>query len=233
MNAAPSPIVAPGLIAQYDLAYQIAPIILSGGIVGVQGSYAPITSYMGSLAGQPAANGNPPTGARFVPLPGSTLVAQTIGMYPFANQSIAANATIPQPLTISMKMIAPVNTQGGYGSKLSSFTSLATTLKQHNAAGGAYIIATPAYVYTSLVFLTMTDVTSEEVEQQQILWQLDFIAPILTAAGAAAALQGTLLNTLTNGNQINGTPAYSGNPSASPANLPGVVAALSTFGGQL
>jgi hypothetical protein len=162
-------------------------------------------------------------------MPGSTLISQTVATYPFANQAVAANATIQQPLTISLLMIAPVNQPDGYQAKLSIFTSLQNSLQQHNAAGGTYIIATPAFVYSYVIMTAMTDVTpqvsADGGKQVQIMYQLDFIQPLVTSA-ALAAQQGALMQTITNGNKITGPPSYSGNPSSSPANQTGVVASL-------
>jgi len=234
MSVALTPVVtgasAPGRLAQYNLAFQISPIMLVGGIVGTQGQMEPITTYMGSMAGTVDANGNP-VGAIFVPLPGATLIAQAIGEYPFPNQQVAANSTIVQPNIISMEMIAPVNQAGGYATKQSALSGMQSTFAKHNAAGGTYTIATPAFVYYALVMTGMTDVTGEDGRQQQIRWQLDFRQPILTAAGAFAA-QGATMNQITNGSQM-GTPSWSGQTPASPANLPGVTAALAAFGGTL
>ena len=46
--------------------------------------------------------------ANYQPIPGGTLIDQDIGEYPFANQSVAANAVIAKPLKIPMMMICPV-----------------------------------------------------------------------------------------------------------------------------
>lgn len=230
--------LADGYRSQYDLAFQISPIILKGGIASnVQGGLLPITSLTGR-ADQPSK-----VFARYVPLPGSTLISQSVGMYPFANQAIAANATIQQPLTISLAMIAPVNQPGGYLSKLQAFSALQAALAKHNAAGGTYIVATPAFVYMDVLLTAMTDISPEIEEegskQLQIQYQLDFIQPIVTQAEAAAA-QSALMQKITNGSQITGTPSWSGNQASSPANQPGltgalgnVVTALEAFGGAV
>jgi hypothetical protein len=225
--------------AQYDLAFQISPVILQGGIAGVQGNLLPITFLT---------DPEPPTNldeafAHYLPLPGSTLISQAVATYPFANQSVAANATIQQPLTISLMMIAPVNQRGGYLTKLSAFSNMQKQLALHNSRGGTYIVATPAYIYNYMLLTAMTDVTpevsAEDGKQCQLQWQLDFIQPILTQEGAQNALNG-LMRTITNGNQITQPIGWSGNPSSSPANLPGVTgalgnitAAVSAFGGTL
>lgn len=206
---------------QYDLAFQVSPIILQNGIAdAVQGSLMPITMLTG---------GSPQTideaFATFLPMPGGTLISQSVGMYPFANQAVAANATIQQPLTLSMVMIAPVNQRGGYLTKLQTFSALQRSLALHNSAGGMYIVATPAYIYQNMLMLTMTDITPDDVKQKQIEWQLDFVQPILTVEGAAAA-QSSLMQKITQGGKILAPLSWSGNLSSSPANLPGNVGAL-------
>ena len=214
-------------ITQYDLAFQISPIILVGGITAkAQGGISPITTYTGGPPATPEE-----AFASYLPLPGSTLISNAAGMYPFATQQIAANALIQQPLTLSMKMIAPVNQPGGYLAKLGLFSALQSSLEQHNATGGMYIVATPAFVFNDLVMLTMTDIT-DDGQQQQVTWQLDFIKPILTLAGAAAA-ENNFISKVSGGGQFTGTPGWSGNPQALDGSLSGVTAALATFGGTL
>lgn len=194
--------------AAYDLAYQVSPIILQGGIfpTGVQ---MPIIALYGQqnllLSVVNAVTGANPSPSQFfatyLPLPNSTLIANQVGMYPFANRQVAANAVIQQPLTISMLMIAPVNQPGGYLIKQATFTALQGTLAQHNAAGGTYTVNTPAFPYTNLLMTGMSDVTSGEGKQKQIEWQLDFIQPLITQSQAAQA-QSSLMALLTTGGQI-------------------------------
>jgi len=226
--------------AQYDLAFQVSPIILQGGIVkGAQGALLPITFL--TSATPPASLDD--AFAHYLPMPGSTLISQSVATYPFANQAIAANATIQQPLTISLMMIAPINQPGGYLTKLSMFSNLQKQLALHNSSGGTYIVATPAFIYNYMLLTSVTDATpevsAEDGKQVQIQYQFDFIQPVLTAEGAQAALNG-LTQRLTNGNQIAQPIGWSGNPSSSPADQPGVAgalanvtAAVSAFGGNL
>jgi hypothetical protein len=188
---------------KYDQAYQNSPIILSGGIVsGVSGGMMPITS----LLNQP--HSSPDDYIRFLPIPGGNLISNSVGMYPFANQQVAANAIIQQPLSISLLMIAPVRDSGGYSAKQALLTGLRTSLNNHNSAGGLYNIATPAYLYTYCVMTAMTDVTGGDTKQKQVTWQLDFIQPIVTVAGAKSAMSG-LMQKLTNGSKVT-TPNHSG-----------------------
>ncbi len=219
-----------GAMAAYNLAYQTCPIILVGGIVGGQGGMAPITQYL-----PPNADGSP--AATFMPVAGGTMISQSVSMFPFANQSVAANATIQQPLTISLLMVAPVNQPGGMRAKLPTFSALQSALINHNALGGTYIVVTPACIYYNTLMTNMVDVTAEGT-QKQIEFQIDFIQPLITKQAAQGA-QSALLQKISNGQKI-GTPAWSGQQPSSPANLPGVVGALAnvetaleTLGGSL
>lgn len=200
--------------AAYDLAYQVSPIILQGGVFPT-GTQVPIIQLYGQQSLLlSVVNGitSPGTGldffATFLPLPGSTLISNQVGMYPFANRQVAANAVIQQPLTLSMLMIAPVNQPGGYLIKQATFTALQGTLAQHNAAGGTYTVNTPAFPYTNLLMTGMSDVTSGEGKQKQIEYQLDFIQPLITQAQAAQA-QSSLMSALTAGTQVT-LPNWSG-----------------------
>jgi hypothetical protein len=169
--------------------------------------------------------------ARYVPLPGSTLINNQVGMYPFADQYVAANAIIVQPLTLSMLMIAPVNQPGGYSQKQSFFTSLQNALYQHSVKGGTFNVATPAYLYQNLIMTGMTDVTHGETQQQQIQWQLDFIQPLLTLAGTTAAQNNTFSKVSSGASFPPGPIGWSGNPQAqNPSITGGLSSALGVSG---
>jgi hypothetical protein len=232
--------------AQYNLAFQVSPIILQGGIAAsAQGGLLPIIALYGQLGlfGSTTTdeNGRPTTVppasadqffAQYMPLPGSTLINNAVGMYPFANQQVAANAIIQQPLTLSMLMIAPVNQPGGYLTKLSTFTALQGSLQAHSAAGGTFSVATPAFVFSNLIMTGMTDITHGDGNQPQIEWQLDFIQPLLTIQAAAAA-QSALMAKISSGGQINGTPAWSGSINSAYVATAGLTGAVKQFGGTL
>ena len=222
---------AQGAIAQYDLAYQVSPIILVGGIAsGAQGGALPIVFLYNQLALLNDPTTDPSVFfARYVPLPGSTLISNQVGMYPFANQEVAANAIIVQPLTLSMMMICPVNQPGGYSQKRSLLTSFQNSLYNHSIQAGTFSVATPAYVYNGLILTGMTDVTHGDSQQQQIEWQLDFIQPLLTLQGAAAA-QSNLMSKISSGASFPAGPVgWSGNPQAqNPSVTGGIPGALGT-----
>jgi hypothetical protein len=197
----------PAAASLYDLAFQVSPIILVGGIASnTLGGMLPIIALTGQSAAfaQGALSGGLSTDdffARFVPIPGSTLVNQTVATYPFANQAIAANATIQQPLNISLRMIAPVKDSAGYLTKLAIWTSLQNSLVAHNAAGGTYTVATPWYIYTNCLLTVVTDTTGGDTKQQQIFAQWDFFQPLVTQQAATSALNG-LMSKLNGGAQV-------------------------------
>jgi len=192
----------------YDLAFQVSPIILVGGIASNSiGGMLPIIGLVGQsaafLQGALSSSGFSLDAffARFVPVPGATIINQQISSYPFANQQVAANATIQQPLNISLHMIAPVKETAGYLTKLAIFTSLQSSLQAHNAAGGTYTIATPARIYTNCILTAMTDITGGDHKQQQIIWQLDFVQPLVTKQAAGSAYN-ALMAKLNGGSQV-------------------------------
>lgn len=207
--------ISPGLAA-YKLAFQLSPIILTGGAAGlIPGGMLPIISLTeavnfttGLLSG-----GDLPDldsfFANFQPIPGSTIIDNQVGEYPFANQRVAGNAIISQPLVVSLRMICPVRNPLGYAAKLATMMSLQATLASHNNSGGTYTIATPSYFYTNCIMTGMKDVTGGESKQAQIVWQLDFRQPLLTLEEAAQA-QNSLMSKISSGTAIDGQPTWSG-----------------------
>jgi hypothetical protein len=240
--------VSPAYIA-FKMACEISPIILTGGIATALGGAIPIVALtetpLGILSGIASAGSNPLAGAlnslvagtsgagidqtldnffaRYVPVTGGSLIKNQVATYPFANQAVAANAIIAQPLNISMKMLCPVNTIAGYPIKLATITALQATLAQHNNQGGLYSVVTPSFIYTNCILTDMRDVSSGETRQAQYAWQLDFFQPLVTLQAATQALNG-LMQTLTNGTAVNGTPGAAtglsiGNPTSAISNV--------------
>ncbi len=150
-------------------------------------------------------------------------------MYPFANQTVAGNAIIREPLTLSMLMIAPVNRPQGYASKLATWTALQGSLSAHCAAGGTFSVATPAFIYNNLILTGMSHLPTPEGHKQMVEYQLDFIQPLLTLSAAAAAQQ-QLMSRITNGGQIPGIPSWSGPLQAQSSVATGLTGALAQFG---
>lgn len=225
-----------GFRSAYDLSFQVSPIILNGGIVAnTLGGMMPIiglVGQLGALAQSVLSSGNVSLDnffARFVVLPGGTIINNAVGTYPFANQQVAGNAIVMQPKNVSLLMIAPVKDTGGYLTKLAIFTSLQSSLEAHCAAGGTFHVATPARIYTNCILTSMTDVTSGEGKQQQIQWQLDFVQPLLTQQAASSAF-GALMSKLAGGQQVT-SPAWSGAVAAAGSAVQGALEGIGNMAG--
>lgn len=221
--------VFPVGISQFDYTYQIAPIVLIGGVAGqIPGSMLSVVSFtQASTFGPVTAPGvsNPLDAfVRFLPLAGSTIIDNELGEYPFANQQTAANAIITRPLTISFRMLAPAVGPAGFQSKQAMFQSLAQTFQQHNLLGGLYGCATPAYYWDNCVMRAMRDVTPEGgMTQRQVIWQIDFEKPLVTLQDAQMA-NNVLLSKISSGTQFtpDGTGALNaGAAVSSPVLQPG------------
>ncbi len=213
---------------QWKIQYELSPIILTGGIATAQGGALPIITITNptDTLSQVTDARNPQLDGLFAtyrPLPGGTLINNSIGTYPFANQAIAANSIIAQPLNVSMVMTCPAGNQGGYGVKSSLMSTLQSTLATHNNLGGTYSVITVARIYTSCIMTGMRDITGGDTNQPQVMFQIDFVQPLVTQAAANAALNG-LMGKMSNGTPISGTPSRAtGSPVTNPANTPGLV----------
>lgn len=232
----------PGLVA-YKLSFQICPVILTGGVAGaIPGGMLPIISITEALNFGVGLLGSGDDDvdldnffANFQPLPGSTFIDQAIGQYPFANQAVAANAVIANPLKVSLEMICPVRQAFGYATKLATMTALQNVLAQHNASGGTYTIATPSKFYDNCLMVQMVDVSGGGDKQAQTRWRLDFVQPLLTLQQAEQA-QNSLMSKVSGGLPLGGDPpAWSGLPPTvgQPSSVagPGIVPALSSPAG--
>jgi hypothetical protein len=122
--------------------------------------------------------------AHFQVMPGSTLIEQEIAHYPFANQTIAANATISRPLTVAFRMIAPARGKLSMWTKLAKITLLQNILERHNLTGGSYSLITPAFIYTNCLMKSMRDASDATTKQVQNQWILEFEKPLLTVDDA-------------------------------------------------
>lgn len=205
-------------MAAFRVSFQLSPVIFTGGIAAeIPGGMLPIiliTQALSFVQGILSGGGEIDLDnffANFQPLTGGTLINQSIGKYPFANQVVAANAVIRQPLKISMRMICPARGPAGYAVKLATMTALQSAFSLHNASGGTYTIATPSYFYTNCLMSDpgMTDTSNGASLQVQNTYQLDFEQPLLTLQDAQQA-QNSLMSRLTAGTPISGPPAWSG-----------------------
>jgi len=212
----------------YQLAFQISPIIFVDGIAQSTWGYLPIiaitetgysfASSIGSSAFELAgaaftsisnlANGNFSSldnfFAQFSPIGGSKLANFQIGGYPFANQSVAANAIISEPLPLSIRMAIPVRDPGGHSKKLVVMSALRAAIQKHAALGGTYIVATPAAFYSGCILTGLTDASNGGDAIPQNAYQWDFIIP-LTSIQQAEAAQNTLMSKISGGLPTDGT----------------------------
>jgi hypothetical protein len=214
----------------YKLTFEISPIMLTNGIATfMPGGMLPIISLTQSVdfvAGV-LSGGGPATldeyFAHFNPAPGTALISQKIATSPFANQSVAANAAITDPLPISMHMLVPAKAPGGYAVKLATMLALTAALKAHNALGGTFIVATPSYFFTDCVMLDLRDISSAESKQPQYRWQWDFVAPLISLQ-QAQQVQNAAMSKITGGLPTDGALTGLGQT----VNVPPSLAGMST-----
>ncbi len=184
----------------YRLAYEISPIVLRNGIANfIPGGFLPIVALteteslaINLLNGQFTLTNLDAYFAHWEATPGTQLENWQIGQYPFANQTVAANAVIQQPLNISMIMKCPVKGKGGYAARLATMTLFKMALDKHISSGGWFDIATPTWIYTGCLLLSMSDATSGGTEQKQIEWRFDFQQPLISGSQAVQVANSTM-----------------------------------------
>src|SRR3974390_3001190 len=171
-----------------QLSYQVCPIILTGGAAAqIPGGMLPILSLFAgggvNTLGLPfdITDLDDAFGA-FNVLSSGLLVSQTVAKYPFANQWVAANATIREPLTLSVIMDAPMRGPNAWGQKHMVMTALKQTLDRHNNLGGTYTIMTPAFMYDSMIMTNVTDNSRTNNSLPQNAWRFDFERPLVALA---------------------------------------------------
>ena len=225
--------------AAFAGAYQISPILLTGGLAAsignsvssaigggvgnaigsaIGGALPLITFTEGvSLIGNLLAGSGPTQAfANFTVIPSGKLISQQIGHYPFANQSVAANAVIAEPLTVAVRMDCPAADAGTYVAKLAVLTALQAALTSHNASGGLYTILTPSFIYANCIMTSLTDISGAGSNQVQYQWLFEFEQPLVTIQAATQAYN-SLMNKVASGTQVTGTPAWTSPANAGPA----------------
>jgi hypothetical protein len=165
-------------------------------------------------------------------MPGGSLIANSYGTYPFANQSVAANAVIGEPLRVSLKMTCPARSGGGgFAAKLPVLTALQALLELHSNTGGTYTVATPSYLYTNCLLKDLRHIGDTSPSQPQSIWQWDFDQPLLTEQQAVIAYNGMMQNI------VGGTPSTGalsgGEVIGQPLSLaaPSTISSASSLGG--
>lgn len=188
----------------WQAVFQNSPIILSGGLSQfMPAGMLPLSAIteainypLGLLSGSREQSLDDAFAA-FMPVSGGTLIEQELARYPFANQVVASNAVIGQPLHVNMLMVCPAKNNLSYYTRLGVIQALQAALVLHNNNGGTYIIATPSYIYPNCLFRRMSDVSSGISKQPQSAWLLEFEQPLLAlTSGGTVASQSSLLQVL-------------------------------------
>lgn len=200
-----------------QLSFQICPILLTGGMASnVAGGVLPMMHLMGPGGSQlplPGGSNLPlpyssnsldDAFAAFNVLPGGTLISQTIAKYPFANQYVAANAVIVEPLTLSVIMDTPMRGPKAWAQKSAVMTNLKSVLERHNLVGGMYTVVTPAYMYQNLVMVSLTDNSRGNSSLPQNAWRFDFERPLVVQQDLQSSYN-NLMTKINNGTQTDGS----------------------------
>lgn len=200
----------------FDLAYRCSPIILTGGLASeTTGSVLPIITFtesvgfVNNILNGAVTSDTDSFFAHFTVAPGGSLINNMVGQYPFANQSVAANALIVNPLNVSIVMDCAPRGAGYYVTKLSTIMALQAALHQHNIMGGLYTIMTPGYLYTSMIMTGMRDASPDPQKAPQSRFIMDFQRP-LTQESELQQSKSTLMNNLSSGSQTGTSWASTG-----------------------
>lgn len=180
----------------YKLGFEISPVILCGGIAqAIPGGMLPIVALTqsasfvtGLLGGAINLTDLDKYFCHWKPVQGATIVDYDIARYPFANQVVAANALLAQPLRVALEMKAPVNENTGAMTKLVTISALQSVLQAHANLGGTFIVATPSVIYNRCILRTVKDVTSGNDALPQLTWMWDFEQPLITTTDADRAV---------------------------------------------
>ncbi|EKN3733675.1 hypothetical protein OU760_002868 [Yersinia enterocolitica] len=180
----------------YKLGFEISPVILCEGVAqSIPGGMLPIVAITqsasfvtGLIGGAINLTDLDKYFCHWKPIQGATMVDYDIARYPFANQTVAANALLAQPLRVSLMMDAPVNENTGAMTKLVTLSALQSVLQAHANLGGTFIVATPALIYSGCILKTVKDVTSYNEPIPQKSWVWDFEQPLVTETGAEQAV---------------------------------------------
>ncbi|QLW89497.1 hypothetical protein HV175_13365 [Klebsiella oxytoca] len=193
----------------YKLGFEISPVILCGGIAqAIPGGMLPIVALTqsasfvtGLLGGAINLTDLDKYFCHWRPAQDATMVDYEIARYPFANQVVAANALLAQPLRVLLVMEAPVNENTGAMTKLVTMSALQSVLQAHSNLGGTFIVATPSVIYSNCILRVVKDITSGNDSLPQRSWIWDFEQPLITDNGAEQAVN-NLLNKIGVGDMV-------------------------------
>lgn len=209
----------------YKLGFQCSPIILTGGVATlIPGGMLPIIAITeagnladGLLSGMDVTDLDN-VFATYAIAQGTELIKNEVATYPFANQAVAANSIIQQPLRVSVVMTCPFRDKAGAFFKVAILAALQKVLSLHNSSGGLYTVVTPSYIYTNCLMLGMTDVSGAQTRQPQYQWQLEFMQPLISGTDATST-QNNLMSKLSGQTQVT-TPAWSGASTSAATSIP-------------
>ncbi|GBQ08755.1 hypothetical protein [Saccharibacter floricola] len=192
-----------------QLAYVNSPILLTDGIANKMGGTVPIMFYTqlvgtlnGLISGAVRGNVNLPnldnTWCHWQNVQGNTLIDNTPAQYPYANQTVAANALVTNPTNISMQMICPPRGPGAMLTKILTIQSLVSLLNKHCQLGGYFNIITPGQFYTKMLLTNVADSSPHADTQPAVQYTFKFTRP-LTQKNEAAQKMSTLMTKASGG----------------------------------
>jgi hypothetical protein len=208
--------------------YQVAPIILTGGIASMvtgnavslltltQPNLLPMAGNDSTLrqnlitalqlnnpsfanAYLPPDNDLDDAFGAFTVLPGGTLCVNTVPKYPLASMTMAANAIVREPINISLIWDTPMRGPNAWISKLTTMIALKAVLDLHNNAGGMYTVMTPAFYYDNLILTSLADNSRGGNPLPQNAWRFDFERPMIVTTDDVTADLNMLTSLLTRG----------------------------------
>lgn len=128
----------------------------------------------------------------------NTLINNSISQYPYANQTVAANALVTQSPSISMQMVCPPRGSGAMLAKILTIQSLISLLNKHCQLGGYFNIITPGQFYTKMLLTSVTDSSPDATSQPASQYTFQFTRP-LTQKNEAAQKMSTLMTKASDG----------------------------------
>jgi len=185
---------------EFRFKYEISPLLLKNGIAeNMPDKVMPIIQLT-QQGGYPInSNGY---FANFKVVTGSTLMQNSIGQYPFANQATAGNAIIQQPVNVSLLMYCPANHNYPTDSRSSIIASLIASINSHIQQGGLFVVYTPLYIYDNCVLVGMRDASEGENSAMQNAIIFDFQRPQIMDANEAQGAQNNLMSKISKGEKL-------------------------------
>ena len=161
----------------WKFVYSTSPIILTGGIADkIPGGALPIAALI-DIPTELVSGGG---AATFEPVPGSSLISNKIGEYPFFNAATAGNAIVNDSVFVSMRMVFPAFGAFGMATKPLAISGLVNSLSDHAQLGGLYSVLLPWHHYRNCCLLDFTCVDDGDSKQAGYIFQLDFKKILIT-----------------------------------------------------